>query len=133
MALIGTLDDIVFECSDSKVYTVTSMTWSGKASIATTTRHNTDALTEFTGLEPDEIQLSISLCSWLGPDPMEELVKIWTYMREGRALPLTLGDHAYGRYRWLITDHSDEARHFDKAGNLYSVDVTITLIEYLRD
>lgn len=133
MAQIGVLGDIAFEVSDIKVFTPTTMTWSGKASIATHARHNSNSLTEFTGLEPDGIELTIDIYSWLGADPMAEITKIWNYMREGKALPLTLGDHAYGRYRWLIAGHSDEVKHFDKNGSLYCVSVSLTLIEYLRE
>lgn len=133
MAQIGVLGDIMFEVSDAKVFTVSAMTWQGKASIATTARHNIDSLTEFTGMEPDGITLEITICSWMGSDPMEELTKLWTAMRQAKTLPLTIGDHAYGRYRWLINDLSDEVQHFDKSGNQYSVSVSITLIEYLRD
>lgn len=132
MARIGVLGDIVFETSSDRIMTLTTMTWSGSAEIATHVRHNNDALTEFTSRGADGITMSIDLCAWLGTDPMDELTKIWTYMREGRSLPLTIGDHAYGRYRWLIVNHSDEVKHFDKTGCLYMVTVSLTLIEYLR-
>lgn len=133
MAQIGVLGDIMFEVNDKRVYTISAMTWAGKASISTTARHNTDSLTEYTGLEPDTIELTITICSWMGADPMDELTKLWTAMRKGEALPLTIGDHAYGRYRWLINSLSDEVKQFDKAGNQYGVQVSLSLIEYLRD
>lgn len=133
MAQIGVLGDIVFEVSEKRVYTISAMTWGGKSSIATTARHNTNALTEYTGMEPDTISLTISVCSWLGADPIEEMVKLWDAMREGRAMPLTIGSKPYGKYRWLISDLSDEVQQFDREGNQYSIQVTLSLIEYLRD
>ena len=55
---IGCLGDIVFKVSSDMVRTISNVTWSGSANYATHSRHMTDALTEFTGLDPDEITLT---------------------------------------------------------------------------
>ena len=38
--------------------------------------------------------------------PLDDIVKIWTYEREGTALALTIGRKVYGKYRWNIVSNS---------------------------
>lgn len=132
MAMIGCLGDIVFTVSADVVRTLDGMKWSGSARYSTHQRHLTHALTEFTGLDPDKISFNITLLSSLGVDPMEEVTKIWNYERSGEAIPLTIGEHAYGKYRWTIVDHETKVQNFDAAGNAIYAVVSVSLQEYLR-
>lgn len=131
MAVIGALGNVAFKVSDKTIETLNNMTWSGSARYATHARHGGNALTEFCGLDPDIITFDIELSSFLGVDPMTELVKIWTYERRGISVPLTLGTKAYGKYRWNILSHSTEYKQFDGHGNMLSCTVSIKLQEYL--
>lgn len=131
MAIIGCLGDIVFEVSEDVVETLDKIKWSGSARWATHQRHLTNALTEFCGIDPDKITFSITLASSLGVDPMEEMVKIWSYERSGKAVPLVIGSKAYGKYRWSITKHSSSYEATDRDGNVTLVVVSISLQEYL--
>ena len=94
-------------------------------------RHLTHALTEFTGLDPDGITFDIFVSAYLGVDPMTEVVKIWNYERSGTAVPLTIGTHAYGKYRWSIKSHKMKAQTFDKRGDITSATISLTLQEYI--
>ena len=47
-------------------------------------------------------------------------------------LPLTIGNHGYGRYRWTILSHKTKAEHYDGHGNIISATLSISLQEYLR-
>lgn len=91
-----------------------------------------NALTEFTALDPDQISLDITLSAQLGVDPMAEIWDLWRCMRNGQTLPLTIGEHAYGSYRWNITSLSTSESYFDQNGNLYHAVVTLKLQEYLK-
>lgn len=137
MALIGYLgkdadSGIQFIVSRELFRTPTNMTWSGSARYATHERHATHALTEFTGLDPDNFTLDILLTAELGVNPMDELVKIWTYERDSEAVGLVIGGHAYGKYRWNIQKHSTKMEYTDAAGDLYAVEVSVELLEYLK-
>ena len=132
MAIIGCLGDIVFTVSDATVRTLDNWAWSGSARYATHERHLTHALTEFTGLDPDKITFDIILKAELGVKPLDDIVKIWTYEREGIALALTVGRKGYGKYRWNIVNHSTDIKHTDVAGNPTVAVVSLTLQEYLR-
>lgn len=129
--VIGCLGDIVFQVSEATVRTLDNMTWSGSARYATHERHLTNALTEFVGLDPDRITFDI-LFSWeLGTDPMDEIVKLWKIEREGRAVPLTIGTHGYGKYRWSITKHEMKPKAHFINGDVHTATVSVSLQEYL--
>ena len=93
----------------------------------------TNALTEFTGLDPDKIEIEILLSAYLGVSVQEEISKIFKYEREGRTLSFILGDKRYGKYRWTITSHKIKAKTFDGKGNITQATVSISLQEYLKE
>lgn len=131
MATIGCLGDIIFQVSSATVLTLDNMVWNGSARYSTH-RRPTNALTEFTGLDPDAVSFDITLISSLGVDPNAEVVKLWNYERSGEAVPLTIGEKAYGKYRWSILSHKMKAKYFDAAGNITCAVVTVNLQEYLK-
>lgn len=133
MAIIGCLGDIPFEVSADVVRTLDNMTWSGKAQYATHNRHAGNALTEFTGLDPDEISFTLTFSAYLGVNPQAELVKLWNYERKGTPVPLVIGDKPYGKYKWTIISHSTKLNTYDPAGTLATADVSVSLLEYLKE
>ena len=136
MAVIGYLGEaantgVIFEVSDETVETVRNMVWSGSARYAVHQRHMNHALTEFTGLDPDKISFDITLAADLGVEPMEELVKLWTFKRQGTALQLLLGEHGYGKYRWNLTSLKTKVEHTDVHGDVFWCTVSVSLLECL--
>ena len=137
MAMIGYMgkdadSGIVFIVSREVFRTPKNMEWSGSARYATHERHNTHALTEFTGLDPDRFSFDILLAAELGVDPLEEVVKIWDFERDAEAVGLVIGGKGYGKYRWNIKDHKTKMEYTDAAGDLYAVEVSVDLVEYLK-
>lgn len=132
MPQIGCLGDIIFEVSSRTVETINNVQWSGSARYAEHQRHLTNALTEFTGLEPDKMSFEMTLNAYLGVDPMAELVKLWQYERSGKALPLVIGEKGFGKYRWTVKDHKITMQHFDGHGNVTVATVSVNLLEYLK-
>lgn len=125
-------DGIPFAISREVFRTPNNMTWSGSARYSTHERHATHALTEFTGLDPDNFTFDMLLTAEIGVDPMEELKKLWAFERSGEALGLVIGGHAYGKYRWTIQKHEIKLNYTDKLGRLYAVEVSVELLEYLK-
>ncbi len=115
MATIGCLGEIPFFASSRAVQTVQDATWSGSARYSVHDRHLTNALTEFTGV-----------------DPMTAINLLWQYERSGKAVSLVLGEKAYGKYRWNVVSHKITMERFDGRGNLLSALVSVKLQEYLR-
>ena len=137
MAMIGYMgkdadNGIQFVVSREVFRTPKNMVWSGSVRYATHERHNTHALTEFTGLDPDNFSFDILLAAELGVDPLKEVVKIWNFERNGEALGLVIGGKAYGKYRWTIKDLKTKIEYTDKAGDMYAVEMSVELLEYLR-
>lgn len=132
MAFIGCLGDIIFEVSSDTVRTLDNMMWSGKARYSTHQRHLGNALTEFTGLDPDEVSFTITLSAFQGVNPQTELGKLWSYERTGTPVPLVIGDKVYGKYKWSVTNHSTKLKTFDPKGRLTRAEVSINLLEYIR-
>lgn len=133
MAIIGCLGDVAFTVSSEVVKTLNNFTWSGSAQYATHERHCGNALTEFCGLDPDKISFDVGLSVFLGVNPMDDLNKLWKYEREGTALPLTIGNKAYGKYRWNLINHTATFEQYDGKGNMLSCSVSISLQEYLKE
>lgn len=133
MATVGCLGDVAFTVSDQVVRTLDNMVWSGSARYAVHQRHMTHALTEFVGLDPDKLAFDVLLSADLGVDPMAELEALWRYERTGEPVPLAVGSHCYGKYRWSLASHTVKTKAFDRAGDLHTVTVSINLQEYLRE
>ena len=125
-------EGIQFIVSREVFRTPKNLKWSGSARYATHERHNTHALTEFTGLDPDRFSFDILLTAEMGVDPLKEVVKIWNYERDSEALGLVIGGKAYGKYRWNIKSHETKIEYTDKDGDMYAVEVTVELLEYLK-
>ena len=126
MAVIGYMGEssskgIVFSVSDKTVLTLENFKWSGSARYSVHNRHNYHALTEYTGMDPDKITFDIQLLVEHGVNPLEEVVKLWKYEREGTA-----------KYRWNIVSHEMTAKYTDRHGNVAGAVVSVTLQEYLR-
>ncbi len=132
MAVIGCLGDLLFTVSEETTLALSSLEWSGSARYGVHDRHLTHALTEFTGLEPDKITFELTLSAQLGVDPMTELTKLWKLERSGQAVPLTIGTHCYGKYRWTITGHQTKALAHYRNGDLHTATLSVSLQEYLE-
>jgi len=132
MGLIGCLGQIPFVVSDSLIQSLENGVWSGSARYAIHQRHAHHALTEFTGLDPDTFTFDMILLSELGVDPMSLIWKLWDYERGAIAVPLVIGGHAYGKYRWTIQRHTTSLKATDRNGDLVYAVVSVELLEYLR-
>lgn len=137
MAVIGYMGEsssngIVFSVSNETVRTLQNFKWSGSARYSVHNRHNYHALTEYTGLDPDKITFDMQLLAEYGVNPMDEIKKLWKYLREGTAVALTIGTHGYGKYRWNIVSFDASTKYVDRIGDIAGAVVSVTLQEYLR-
>lgn len=132
MAKIGCLGDIPFIVSADTVQTIQNAVWSGSARYSEHQRHLSNALTEFTGLDPDKFSFDIVLSAYLGVDPMTAINQLWQYEREGKTVPLVIGDKGYGKYRWTVKSHKIKIQTYDRSGNLLAATVSVDLLEYLK-
>lgn len=129
---VGALGDIIFQVSSDTVKTFENMQWSGSARYSQHNRHLTNALTEFTGIDPDTMSFDMELSEYLGVDVMPELVKIWVAERNGKPLSLVIGERPYGKYKWTIKSHKIKLKTYDRRGNMTGASVSVDLLEYLK-
>lgn len=132
MVQIGCLGDIIFQVSADTVRSLENIKWGGSANYAAHSRLAGDTLTEFTGLGPDTFSFDMTLLRELGVEPMTEIKKLWKYVRSHEAIPLSIGEHAYGRYRWNILSYEIQIKHTDRGGNISAAVVRVKMQEYLK-
>ncbi|MEG0941967.1 MAG: phage tail protein, partial [Oscillospiraceae bacterium] len=101
--IVGCLGDIVFSVSSNEVNTISNVKWTSTAKYAELDRHLNDPLLEFTGNDADEFTFSMYFSTFLGVNPMGQIVKLLNAKREGRVMPLVIGAKAYGTHKWVIT------------------------------
>ncbi len=122
---------IEFEVSEKRVLTFKNFVRNCKARYAEHDIQSKKSLLEFLGSSADEIPISISLLAHTGVYPRLEMNKIINLIRDGTLVAIMLGDSTMGMYRWVITDSSNTFEHEDDMGNIYKIDVSLTLKEYL--
>lgn len=125
--IVGALGDIVFSVSSRTVKTISNFMWSGSARYATHDLHAGNSISEYTGTDLAKITFDIQLLASLGVDPMSEIWRLFDLERQGVTLPLTIGNHGYGRYRWTILSHKTKAEYVsvkDPGIVSYNIDFT---------
>lgn len=132
MAVVGCLGDIVFQVSRETVRTIDNVVWSGSARYGVHHKHLGNALTEFTGLDPDKISFTMLLSKGLGASVIGDVAKLFDMERKGRAVSLVIGSKSYGKYRWNVLRHSARYTGYDRNGDPYTAQVTVELQEYLK-
>lgn len=125
--IVGALGDVVFSVSSRTLKTISNFVWSGSARYATHDLHAGNSISEYTGTDLAKITFDIQLLASLGVDPMSEIWRLFDLERQGVTLPLTIGNHGYGRYRWTILSHKTKAEHYDGHGNIISATLSICL------
>lgn len=129
--IIGCLGDIVFTVSSEKIETFTKFKRTSAASFQSHARHLDKPLLEYTGQEADNISFNMRLSAYLGVNPLEEISKLEEHKASGDALPLIIGNRAFGT-KWVIKNYSETAEAHDRTGNATIIDVNISLMEYAR-
>lgn len=127
--VVGCLGDVVFQVSEDTILTIDNIQWNSGAKWEEHERHLKDPALEYVGMEADEMSFDIYLSKTLGVDPMKQIVTLFTYERNGTLLPLTIGNKAYGKYRWVIVSTTRKFEVTDQAG-VSSVTVGLNLKGY---
>ncbi len=130
MAIIGSWGKVAFEVSNKKIKTFDGLKWNSGAKFAEHNRHLKEPLLEFVGKETETISFSVVFSAYLGVNPIKEIAKLLTAMRNGEAHRLVIGTKAYGTNKWVITKLSNSLDEYDNKGNLTHSKVTVTMKSY---
>lgn len=128
--MIGYLGTMRFVIKAGTMMTVNDMQWSSNANISEHERHGRRGKTEFTGMQAEDMQITIWLSKYAGISPMEQYSKLREWQRTGTVLPLKIGKTSYGYYRWLIQSLKFAGERTDRNGEWASATVNITLKAY---
>lgn len=131
--VVGALGSVPFYVSSNAAQTIQNFQWDESFNYAQHNRIGQMALVEATSINPGTVSFDILLHADLGINPMDTIGTILNLARTQTVLPLTIGEHAYGRYRWVIASTKIAAKIFDYNGNLYAAVVSVKLLEYPRD
>lgn len=129
---IGRLGEVNFEVSGDAIKTLCDLSITLSARKQTHERHAMKGVVEFGGADPATVEFKMLLSRYLGADVRTDYETLRTYIESGRTLMLTLGGRTCGDYRWLITKLKASAQHFDRRGEIVTMEVSVSLIEYLK-
>lgn len=130
MPIIGSYAGIVFEINDLKNVTYSDF------KRETTPRWDTHdilqnkPLPEFRGPGVDEISLQIKFRADFGVDPEKEMAKLREFARKGHTSLFIRGNQPISVNHWVITKATEVHKVIDNKGNVISMDVELTLMEY---
>lgn len=128
--MIGYLGTMRFVIKPGTVMTANDLQWSSSANVAEHERHGRRGKVEFTGMQAEEMQITIWLSRYAGISPMEQYGKLRQWQRSGTVLPLKIGSTSYGYYRWLIQSLKFAGERTDRSGEWVAATVSITLKAY---
>lgn len=130
MAKIGTFAGLTFSVSDNTVKTFDDMKWDFSAKYATHDRHIQADLLEYLGPEIEGISFSMIFSVFLGTNPLNEIKKLRTIIRNGTTDRLVIGGKVYGSYKWVMQKGSVDLERYDGKGNLWAAKIKVTMKEY---
>lgn len=129
---IGTLGKIVFEVSDSKVFTIDELKRSAKMRYAKHDVIGKKPVLEKLGPDLSELKFRIILSASNGVNPMNDIKRIRKAMDDGTAISLLVGGNVIGECKWVIADYEEGYSQVDNKGNVWRLDVDLSLQEYVE-
>lgn len=126
----GSFAGIAFTVSDSTIQTLNSLSWSSSGNWTTHQRHGAKDMPEMTGKGLDKVTFGMTLSAYFGVDPMAQYKKLRKAVESGKVATLVVGRSKVGT-KWVATDCSLSATHYDREGSVASADVKVTLQEYV--
>ena len=129
MAKIGSIGDIVFETSASRVRTFDSYTDSVGARIGTHDIGGGVPVLEYIGTDTREIGLSITLNARLGVDVESDISTLQGYSASGRLVSIVLANEIIGGpgAKWLIERADTTRARFDGQGRTMQATISLSL------
>lgn len=129
---IGTLGDVVFKVSSKKVQTIQSMSWKKSYKYSTHNMYGRKGLVEYTGMDPDEIDLDMEFSIFMGVNPMKMIDALQKMAKNHKIVKLVLGNKVIGT-RWVITSIQINAETYFVDGTIMEASVKVNIREYLEE
>lgn len=133
MATIGTMGDVTFSVSRRRVRTFDDFTRDGGAALASHDVIGEKSDTEYTGLDSEEVSLTIQLRADDGVNPSTELKKLRKMRDKGKVFPVIIGGQPLSNNNWIIESLSENVGYWTRRGRIQSAKVSVKLKEYKTD
>jgi|SRR5215469_1886706 len=132
MSLQGCFGIVPFTASRAFVNTFTDFKVDNKGRWAEHHVHLQMPILEFTGPGLTEVKFKMKLSTQFNNDPILMLTILRLYMLTAFVAPLLVGNRpvTLGFNLFVLTDIGEEHKFYDARGNLFCVDVEVTLKEY---
>lgn len=132
---IGSLGNIIFEVNYTddqlKVFTFDGFKRSNKNRIAKHEVISAKPITELVGPDLGEIKFQMILSASLGINPLKAMDQIYTAFNAGTAMTMMIGGSTIGNYQWIISDFDETYKAIDARGNVWQMDIDVSLQEYI--
>ena len=126
---VGSLGSAVFYVTDKTVKTINSMSWKKKYNYSVHKMHGRKGILEYTGMDPDEIDLEVKVSAFLGVKPIDIMNELNNMAASRAVIPFVLGTDVIGT-SWVITDVQASPDFFFLDGTLISAPFKIKIKEY---
>lgn len=123
--------DIIFRVSERQALTFQKLTHTIGSEWATHSRIGLKDQSEFIRPKLEGISFTMKVDATLGVKPRAMLDRLRLLVERGEINSFVVGGKRVGRYRWKITDVSEEWNIVLNEGELFSADVSVTMQEYL--
>ena len=128
---VGTFGGIIFQVSDKKILTASSLTKTVGSSWAQHEVIGGKPKVEYTGANLQTLTFDMTLSADLGVRPRKQLEEL-EEMAEGReAYAFVIGGKPVGKHLWRLVSLSEEWNTVLNRGELISAKVTVSLEEYV--
>ncbi len=117
--------------SDEKILTLNNFNRSNSVRFTAHEVLGKKPVQEYLGQSLDTITFDISLKASNGVNPVDVMNQLIVLQREGALISIFIGDMAFGMFRWVIKDLSNDFKHIDNKGNTLAIDINISLEEYV--
>lgn len=134
---LGSLGDITFEVTNTKVFTFDGMKRNVKMRIAKHEVIGAKPLTEVIGPDLDEIKFEILLSASLGIAPLKTAEQIYQACNKSTPMLLMVGGYVIGSNipncnKWIITDFEETYSGIDSSGCVWQLKMSISLQGYVE-
>ncbi len=127
---VGSLGSVVFSVSDAFIRTISDYSRKTSVRLATHDIIGAKPLTEFVGPSADSMSFSIKLSAFHGVNPKSEAEKLRRMAETGKAVTFVMGGAPVTQNRWIIESVDEDANYYDRAGNIVSADLKLSIREY---
>ena len=128
---IGSLGEIIFEVSGSKVRTFKDMKRSTKGRYASHVVIGGKPILEFVGPDGEELSFTMQFSIAWGVHPQEETQKIREICEKGEANYFVLCNTTIGENLWVVDSVSETVDIVDNNGRIITSQIDVTLKEYI--